>query len=80
MYPVHFLLVLQQGKHSFTELSELPLRGSADILNCNLIYVNKLREYWHRGKNAIVIDDLVDFSLILSSFCSVYMSAIPLIS
>lgn len=76
MFPVQYFLVLQGRKHSFIELSELPLQGSPDILNRNLTYVNKLREYWHRGQNALVIDDQVACSLVFLSsllLCSVYV-------
>lgn len=49
----------------------MPGGVSAGFGNNNLDAVNKLREHWHKGQNAVVIDDHVsmtnsDFHLRLS--------------
>lgn len=51
----------------------MPGGVSAGFGNHNLDAVNKLREYWHKGQTAIVIDDHVSmtnyvFHLCLSNF------------
>ncbi|XP_071688371.1 uncharacterized protein [Rutidosis leptorrhynchoides] len=38
------------------DLSELPFEVSSETRNHILPYVNKLRDYWHRGHNAIFFD------------------------
>ncbi|XP_071690600.1 helicase protein MOM1-like isoform X2 [Rutidosis leptorrhynchoides] len=38
------------------ELSELPFEVSSETRNHVLPYINKLRDYWHRGHNAIIFD------------------------
>lgn len=40
----------------------MPGGVSAGFGNHNLDAVNKLREHWHRGQNAIVIDDHVSIT------------------
>ncbi|KAJ9698071.1 hypothetical protein PVL29_007263 [Vitis rotundifolia] len=44
-------------KASLVKLSKLPGAGSIGIDDNHLSCVNKLRENWHKGLNAIVIDD-----------------------
>lgn len=68
-----FNLKLQGRQSTFTELSKLPLEGSPDICNFNLTYVNKLREYWHRGQHCLIIDDQVYcFHVMFSSSCALF--------
>ncbi|KAJ1409234.1 SNF2-like, N-terminal domain superfamily [Sesbania bispinosa] len=45
-----------RGK-SIIKLSQMPGGVSAGFGNNNLDAVNKLREHWHKGQNAIVVDD-----------------------
>lgn len=40
----------------------MPGGVSAGFGNHNLDAVNKLREHWHKGQNAIVIDDHVSIA------------------
>ena len=51
------LLILQEEKSTIRELSELSFGGSPGEHNRHLSFVNKLREHWHKGQNAIVVDD-----------------------
>ncbi len=48
------MLVLQEGKSTICELSELSLPGEH---RRHLSFVNKLRERWHKGHSAIVVDE-----------------------
>ncbi|KAK7324927.1 hypothetical protein VNO77_28877 [Canavalia gladiata] len=43
--------------NSINKLSQMPGGASSGLSNNNLDAVNKLREHWCRGQNAIVIDD-----------------------
>ncbi|XP_027341127.1 helicase protein MOM1-like [Abrus precatorius] len=43
--------------NSFNKLSQMPGGVSSGFRNNNLDAVNKLREHWHKGQNAMVIDD-----------------------
>ncbi|XP_077252881.1 uncharacterized protein LOC143892273 [Tasmannia lanceolata] len=49
--------VLQERKVSLPKLSKLPGGHSPGLDNDHLSSVNKLREYWHKCQNAVVIDD-----------------------
>lgn len=51
------LLVLQEEKNTICELSELSFGGSPGEHSRHLSFVNKLREHWHKGQNAVVVDD-----------------------
>ncbi|XP_050243059.1 uncharacterized protein LOC126691856 isoform X4 [Quercus robur] len=47
----------EEEKSTIRELSELSFGGSPGEHNRHLSFVNKLREHWHKGQNAIVVDD-----------------------
>lgn len=44
-------------------LSKLPTVDSSNVDNNYLNHVNKLRECWYNGQNAVVIDDQVASAL-----------------
>ncbi|CAL5194047.1 unnamed protein product [Lathyrus oleraceus] len=51
----------EERKVSFTELSVLSSFGdSPGLYNQHLSYVNKLRMCWHKGQNAVIVDDQID--------------------
>ncbi|XP_035545868.1 helicase protein MOM1-like isoform X2 [Juglans regia] len=47
----------QRKKSSLDKLSQPTTGGSPGFDNNHLSYVNKLREFWDKGRNAVVIDD-----------------------
>ncbi|XP_065632372.1 uncharacterized protein LOC112025285 isoform X3 [Quercus suber] len=47
----------EEEKSTIRELSKLSFGGSPGEYNRHLSFVNKLREHWHKGQNAIVVDD-----------------------
>ncbi|KAL7173695.1 hypothetical protein ACSBR2_033030 [Camellia fascicularis] len=53
---VSFSLVDKNTKGSFIKLSKLPVEVLPEIDYNQLCPVNKLRDYWHKGRNAIVIN------------------------
>ncbi|XP_028070607.1 helicase protein MOM1-like isoform X2 [Camellia sinensis] len=53
---VSFSLVDKNSKGSFVKLSKLPVEVLPEIDYNQLSPVNKLRDYWHKGRNAIVIN------------------------
>ena len=70
---VNNLLLLQDGEPNFSSLyayqprkanlsrlSELSSGDSSGAYNHYLDYVKKLCEHWHRGENAIIVDDQLD--------------------
>lgn len=50
------------------ELSEFQFEVSSEIRSNVLPYANKLRDYWHRGHNAVIFDGKVN-----SLFISLYL-------
>lgn len=66
------LSYLQEGKLTFHELSELSFGDSPGEHSCHLSFVNKLREHWHKGQNAIVFDDRAD--QVIASFIQLFYS------
>ena len=66
----NYFQVLQGRKASLVKLSKLPGAGSIGIDDNHLSCVNKLRENWHKGLNAIVIDDHVSLIQLPSHFSS----------
>ena len=66
----NYFQVLQGRKASLVKLSKLPGAGSIGIDDNHLSCVNKLRENWHKGLNAIVIDDHVRLIKLPSHFSS----------
>ncbi|KAG2670470.1 hypothetical protein I3760_14G087000 [Carya illinoinensis] len=47
----------ERKKSSLDKLLQLMTGGSPGFDNNHLSYVNKLREFWNNGRNAVVIDD-----------------------
>lgn len=50
--------------NTLSKLSQMPGGVSPGFGNNNLDAVNKLREHWHKGQNAIIIDDHVSMIFI----------------
>ncbi|OVA18048.1 SNF2-related [Macleaya cordata] len=49
--------VLHERRSSFFKLLELPGQCQLGFDNNHLCFVNKLRECWHKGQNAVVMED-----------------------
>lgn len=58
---IHFDLscTLQKTEKGFPIKLDHLLAGGSSVPKNNLDFVNKLREYWHKGHNAVVFDDQV---------------------
>ncbi|KAF9598150.1 hypothetical protein IFM89_025590 [Coptis chinensis] len=53
--------LLEQRKFTSFKLSKLPGGSVSGPDNDHLNFVNKLREYWHKNQNAVVVDDQAEF-------------------
>lgn len=56
---INFLQIIEDEKSPSVKLSKLPVEISSKFDNNHLDYINKLCELWHKGQNAVAIDEQV---------------------